>query len=164
MLLPCQTKLINYINVFWRDCVPAGRIVTSLQKILNLVRLWHDCLNQSRASAVLRSNLIAIKFRTAEASRASLSRQRASGRKNQNQLGDTGAGKRAETNLGGAMFSDRAEPDWYKEIARSLQCGPGSIPEPGVICGLSLLLVLSLLWEVFLWVLRFSPLLKNQHF
>ena len=28
----------------------------------------------------------------------------------------------------------------------------------------SLLLVLSLLWEVFLWVIRFSPLLKNQHF
>ena len=35
----------------------------------------------------------------------------------------------------------------------SRQCGPGSIPGPaGVICGLSLLLVLqSLLREVFLW-------------
>ena len=43
-------------------------------------------------------------------------------------------------------------------------CGPGLIPEPGVICGLSLLLVLSLLREVFLRVLRFSPLLKKQHF
>ena len=43
------------------------------------------------------------------------------------------------------------------------QCGLGSILGPGVICGLSLLLVLSLLREVFLWVLRFSPLLKNQH-
>ena len=32
-------------------------------------------------------------------------------------------------------------------------------------CGLSLLLVRSLfLWEVFLWVLQFSPLFKNQHF
>ena len=35
-------KLINYINVFWRGCVLAGRTVTWLQKILNLVRLWHD--------------------------------------------------------------------------------------------------------------------------
>ena len=34
MLLPCQTKFINYINVFWRDCVPAGRIVTCLQQYL----------------------------------------------------------------------------------------------------------------------------------
>ena len=33
------------------------------------------------------------------------------------------------------------------------QCGPGLIPGPGVICGLSLLLVLSLFREVFLWVL-----------
>ena len=31
----------------------------------------------------------------------------------------------------------------------SHQCGPGSIPGPGVKCGLSLLLVLSLLREVF---------------
>ena len=45
----------------------------------------------------------------------------------------------------------------------SQQCGPGSIPDPGIICGLSLLLVLSLLREVFLRVLQFSPLLKNQH-
>ena len=45
----------------------------------------------------------------------------------------------------------------------SHQCGPRSIPGPNVICGLSLLLVLSLLREVFLRVLRFSPLLKNQH-
>ena len=45
----------------------------------------------------------------------------------------------------------------------SHQCGPGSIPGPGAIYGLSLLLVLSLLREVFLRVLRFSPLLKNQH-
>ena len=45
----------------------------------------------------------------------------------------------------------------------SHQCGPGSILGPGVICGLNLLLVLSLLREVFLRVLRFSPLIKNQH-
>ena len=46
----------------------------------------------------------------------------------------------------------------------SHQCGLGSISGPGVVCGLSLLLVLSLLREVFLWVLWLSPLLKNQHF
>ena len=44
------------------------------------------------------------------------------------------------------------------------QCGPGSIPGPGVICGLSLLLVLILAVRVFLWALRFSSLHKNQHF
>ena len=45
-----------------------------------------------------------------------------------------------------------------------IQCGPVSIPGPGVICGLSLLLVLVLAPRVFLRVLRFSSLLKNQHF
>ena len=44
------------------------------------------------------------------------------------------------------------------------QCGPGSIPVPGVICGLSLLLVLVLAPGVFLRVLWFSSLHKNQHF
>ena len=43
------------------------------------------------------------------------------------------------------------------------QCGPGSIPCPGVIRGLSLLLVLLLAPRVFLRVLRFSSLHKNQH-
>ena len=43
----------------------------------------------------------------------------------------------------------------------SHQCGPGSIPGLGVICGLSLLLVLVLAPRVFLRVLRFSSLLKN---
>ena len=43
------------------------------------------------------------------------------------------------------------------------QCGPDSIPGPGVICGLSLLLVLVLTPRVFLRVLRFSTLHKNQH-
>ena len=46
----------------------------------------------------------------------------------------------------------------------SHQCGPGSTPGPGVICGLSLLLVLVLAPRAFLPGLRFSPLLKNQHF
>ena len=40
----------------------------------------------------------------------------------------------------------------------SHQCVPGSIPGPGVICGLSLLLVLALASMV---VLRFSSLLKK---
>jgi len=44
------------------------------------------------------------------------------------------------------------------------QCGLGSIPGPGVICGLSLLLVLVLAPRVFLRVLRFSSLPRNQHF
>ena len=44
------------------------------------------------------------------------------------------------------------------------QCGPGSIPGPGVICGLSLLLVLVLAPRVFLRVLRFSSRHKSQHF
>ena len=46
----------------------------------------------------------------------------------------------------------------------SRQCDPGSIPGPGVICGLNLLLVLALAPRVFLLVLRFSSFLKNQHF
>ena len=48
----------------------------------------------------------------------------------------------------------------------SHRCGSGSILELDAICGLSLLIVLfsSLPREVFLRVIRFSPLLKNQHF
>ena len=49
-------------------------------------------------------------------------------------------------------------------VLSSHQCGLGSIPGLRVICGLSLLLVLSLLQMVFLQVLWFSPLLENQHF
>ena len=45
----------------------------------------------------------------------------------------------------------------------SHRCGLGSIPGPGVTCGLSLLLVLIPAPRVFLWVLRFSSLHKNQH-
>ena len=44
------------------------------------------------------------------------------------------------------------------------QCGPGSIPGPCVTCGLSLLLVLFHVPRVFLRVLRFCSLHKNQHF
>ena len=46
----------------------------------------------------------------------------------------------------------------------SHQCGLGSIPGLGIICGLSLLLVLVSAPRVFLRVLRFSSLLKNQPF
>ena len=46
----------------------------------------------------------------------------------------------------------------------SHQCGPCSTPGVDAICGLSLLLVVSLAPRGFLRVLRFSPLLKNQHF
>ena len=48
----------------------------------------------------------------------------------------------------------------------SHQCGPGSNPGVDAICGLSLICCWfsPLLREVFLRVLRFSPLLKNQHF
>ena len=44
------------------------------------------------------------------------------------------------------------------------QCGPGSIPGPGVTCGLSLLLVLVLAPKVLFRLLRFSSLHKNQNF
>ena len=49
-------------------------------------------------------------------------------------------------------------------LMRAHQCGPGSIRSLGVICGLSLLLVLVLASRVFLRVLRFYSLHKNQHF
>lgn len=55
---------------------------------------------------------------------------------------------------------------WRGELV-SHQCYPGSVAEPGVICGLNLLLVLyvyTLQREVFYRVLRFFPLLKSQHF
>ena len=53
------------------------------------------------------------------------------------------------------------------EVMRALashQCGPDSNPGVDAICGLSLLLVSPWLRQVSLRVLRFSPLLKNQHF
>ena len=46
----------------------------------------------------------------------------------------------------------------------SHQCGPDSILGLGVICGLSLLLVLVPAPRVFLRVLRFSSIHKKQHF
>ena len=46
----------------------------------------------------------------------------------------------------------------------SHQCGPGSIPNVDSICGLSLLLVLSLAPRGFSLGTLVSPLLKNQHF
>ena len=51
----------------------------------------------------------------------------------------------------------------FKE-SRDDQCGPGSIPGPGVMCGSSLLLVLVHAPMAFHWVLRFSSLHKNRHF
>ena len=65
----CRAKQ-NYINVFWRDCVPAGRTVTWLQQCSENPEFGTTLarrLNQSRASAVLQLNLIAIKFGTTEA-------------------------------------------------------------------------------------------------
>ena len=46
----------------------------------------------------------------------------------------------------------------------SHHCGLGSILGPGVKCGLSFFLVLVLAPRVFLWVLWFFFLHKNQHF
>ena len=42
------------------------------------------------------------------------------------------------------------------------QCGPGSIPGPGVICGLSLLLVLVLAPRVFSGFSGFPPSIKTS--
>ena len=63
------------MNVFWRDCVPAGRIVTCLQQCSENPEFGTTLvqrLNQSRTSVVLQSNLIAIKLGTAEARRLNL--------------------------------------------------------------------------------------------
>ena len=48
-------------------------------------------------------------------------------------------------------------------VLASHQCGPGSIPGPSATYELSLLLVLVPAPRVFLRVLRFSSLHKNQH-
>jgi len=51
------------------------------------------------------------------------------------------------------------------EVVRALApTNVGSNPGDDAICGLSLLLVLSVAAKFFLRVLRFSPLHKNQHF
>ena len=46
----------------------------------------------------------------------------------------------------------------------SHQCVPGSIPGPGVICGLSLLLVLYSAPRGFSLGTPVFPIVKNQHF
>ena len=67
-----KPKFINYIKVFWRDCVPTGsREKNCYEASVNpefgstLARR----LNQSCFPAVLQSNQITIKFGTAEARR-----------------------------------------------------------------------------------------------
>ena len=69
--------------------------------------------------------------------------------------------------VGELSLAERLQGARVRAVVRALashQCGPGSIPGPGVICGLSLLLVLVPAPRVFLRVLRFSSLHKNQHF
>ena len=60
---------------------------------------------------------------------------------------------------GGGGGSDGA----VVRLLASHRCGPGSIPGPGVTCGLRLLLVLVLNLQVCLGVLQFFSLHKNQH-
>ena len=67
-------------------------------------------------------------------------------------------------------FRSRPVPERFRVNRRPLGLIFGPDPSvhlysgPGVICGLSLLLVLVLAPRFFLRVLRFSSLLKNQHF
>ena len=63
----------------------------------------------------------------------------------------------------GSLSGEQGSRDGAVVIALASH-GPVSNPGPGVISGLSLLLVLVLAPRVFLRVLRFSSLLKNQHF
>ena len=63
------------------------------------------------------------------------------------------------------MKSDEGNRDGA--VVRALashQCGPGSIPKLGVICRLSLLLVLVPAPRGFHQVIHFSPLHIKQHF
>ena len=65
------------------------------------------------------------------------------------------------------FFGNKSNGSRDGAVVRALashQCGPGSILGLGVICGLSLLLVLVPAPRVFLRVLQFSSLHKNQHF
>ena len=55
-----------------------------------------------------------------------------------------------------------AEMAHWSEHSPPRQCGPGLTPGPGVICGLSLLLVLVLAPRIFLRVFRFSSLHKTN--
>ena len=56
-----------------------------------------------------------------------------------------------------------AHAQWWEHLAPH-PCGPGSNSGVDAICGLSLLFIVSLAPRGFLRVLRFSPLLKYQHF
>ena len=64
----------------------------------------------------------------------------------------------------GSKLCYRARDGAVVRVLAFHQCGPGSIPGPGVICGLGLLLVLVLAPRVFFRLLRFSSLHKNQNF
>ena len=57
-------------------------------------------------------------------------------------------------NSAGWSFLEGSEDGAVVRALAFHQCGPGSIPRPGIICGLSLLLVLVLAPRVFLRVLR----------
>ena len=70
----CRAKLkfINYINVFWRDCVPTGSWEKNCYEASVNPEFGSTLarrLNQSCFPAVLQSNQITIKFGTAEARR-----------------------------------------------------------------------------------------------
>ena len=65
------------------------------------------------------------------------------------------------------FFGNKSNESRDGAVVRALashQCGPGSILGLGVICGLSLLLVLVSAPRVLLRVLQFSSLHKTQHF
>ena len=65
-----KKKFINYINVFWRDCVPMGSWKKNCHEASVNPEFGSTLarrLNQSCFPAVLQSNQITIKFGTAEA-------------------------------------------------------------------------------------------------
>ena len=72
MLPPRWKKFINYINVFWRDCVPTGSWEKNCYEASVNPEFGSTLarrLNQSYFPAVLQSHKITIKFGTAEARR-----------------------------------------------------------------------------------------------
>ena len=73
--------------------------------------------------------------------------------------------KRESLETGSFLFQVKWKQGWRSgESTRSRQCGPGSIPGLGVICGLRLLLVLVPAPRVFVRVHLFSSFHENQHF
>ena len=60
-----------------------------------------------------------------------------------------------------SFYCNMEAPESWRALA-SHQCGPGSIPGLGVICGLSLLLVLVLAPRVFSGYSYFPPFLKTN--